>query len=74
MDDKLDPIIEDHISWVEQVLARGIQHGWPELQRAVKDLDDEQARGLLFITLTSMMLDRQKVVALVENWRTAPLN
>ena len=70
----IHPAVEIHVDWVKQVLDRGIEHGWPALQQAVKNLDDGQARGLLFITLTSMMLDRQKARKIVENWRAAPLN
>jgi hypothetical protein len=70
----IHPAVEDHVRWVEQALERGMEHGWSALQQAVKDLDDEQARGLLFVALTALMLDRQKAKKIVENWRTAPFN
>jgi hypothetical protein len=70
----IHPTVEIHVDWVEQVLEHGIEHGWPALQQAVKNLDDDQARSLLFVALTSMMLDRQKARKIVENWRTAPFN
>jgi hypothetical protein len=74
MNNDIHPAVEDNVSWVEQALDQGLVHGWPALQQAVKNLDDGQARGLLFITLTAMLLDRQKAKKIVENWRTAPFN
>jgi hypothetical protein len=74
MNNDIHPAVEDNVSWVEQALDQGLEHGWPALQQAVKNLDDGQARGLLFITLTAMLLDRQKAKKIVENWRTAPFN
>jgi hypothetical protein len=73
-DGDLNPIIEDHIRWLEQVLTRADSHGPTAIYQAINDLDDQHAKALLLIQLRAEHEDRKRAREIIAKQNAAPLN
>jgi hypothetical protein len=77
-DDNLDPklkkALDEGINWIKQMLELERDFGMEATIRAVDGLDEEEAKKILFVCLTTYAEDSRKMAWLVENWQAAPMN